>query len=79
LKVQHLRELSLARYGGHFCPFRAKNGKSRSIFLRNFKFLRLCRKNLGLSHLNATAPFFVCKRCFFEDFGKRMQEFYKKN
>ena len=32
-----------------------KIGKSRHIFLRNFKLLR---NNLGLSHRNATAPFY---------------------
>ena len=35
-----------------------KIGKSRHIFLRNFKLLRLLRNNLGLSHRNATAPFY---------------------
>ena len=55
--MRHLRELSLGRRCGHFCPTWAKTRAISPQISTKFRIFTCERKNSGLLHLLAIAPF----------------------
>ncbi len=57
MKKQHLREVSLARYCGHFCPFRAKNREITQRIPTEFQIFASLTQKFGAVTPTCDSPF----------------------
>jgi len=59
LPMQHLREFSLARYGGHFCPFRAKSREISQHIPTEFQIFASLPQKFGAVTSKCDSPFLI--------------------
>ena len=66
LEMQHLRELSHARYGGHFCPFRAKNREISQHIPTEFQIFAFLPQKFGAVTSKCDSSFSFLMKILFQ-------------